>query len=142
MTVRPYPFPGRNRDYPNTWDVVFLPGRSDSSPEYKVMLERSESDEAKMWRLRYLGIEEELERAFRYVNPSDDNVDAFSIKFAEIIRAGSNAYEILAKELYRKFYVVADRIDIFNYLALDIFLQLSRCQVIHLAAMGSFPNHP
>jgi hypothetical protein len=83
-----------------------------------------------------------LERAFRYVNPSDENAGTFSIKFAEIILSTCNAYELLTKDLYAKFYNGDDPINILNYLALDLHLELAKRKVSHLAAIGSFPNHP
>jgi hypothetical protein len=93
-------------------------------------------------RYQYLGIEEELEHAFRFVSPSDDNADAYSLKFAEIIRSAANAYEIMARAIYAKFYNDTDGINIFNYLALDRFLHLADQTVSHFAALGDFPNHP
>src|ERR1700730_16174063 len=140
--IASHPFPNRNLAYTHLSEIVYSRNCSLDSPEYKAMYERSQGDKAKLWRLRYLGVEEELERAFRYVNPSDENAGTFSIKFAEIILSTCNAYELLTKDLYAKFYNGDDPINILNYLALDLHLELAKRKVSHLAAIGSFPNHP
>jgi hypothetical protein len=106
------------------------------------MYERAQGAEARLARFQYLGIEEELERSFRYVSPSDDNANVYSLKFAEIIRAAANAYEIAARSLYAKFYNGNDDVNIFNYLALDRFMHLSDQTVSHFAALDDFPTYP
>jgi hypothetical protein len=78
----------------------------------------------------------------RYVDPCDENAGVFSIKFAEIIRAAANAYEIMAKELDAKFYTGNRKIKILDYLALDVHLNLAVQTVSHFAAQGAFPAHP
>src|SRR5262245_4663955 len=142
MTVASYPFPTRNASLPNPQDIVFTDGFGPPLREYRAMYDRSQGNDAKLSRFQYIGIEEELERSFRYVSPSDDNADAYSLKFAEIIRSAANAYEIMARSLYSKFYNNTDKINIFNYLALDYHLQLSGQMVSHFAALGTFPRHP
>jgi hypothetical protein len=78
---------------------VFTAGFAVGSPEYRAMYERAQcGDDAKRWRFQYLSIEDQLERALRYVDPCDENAEVFSIKFAEIIRSAANAFEIMAKE--------------------------------------------
>lgn len=141
MAVASYPFPARNSKYPNDSDLVYTDGLSAGDPRYRTLYERSQGDHARFCRLQYLGIEEELERSFRFVFPSDENADAYSLKFAEIIRSASNAYEVHAKHLYCEFYGEYD-LNVFNYLALDVHLQLSEQRVTQLAAIGSFQNHP
>ena len=138
-----YPFPARNPTYPNPQDILYTDGFSPGNPEYRAMYERAHrGNDAKRWRFQYLSIEEELERALRYVDPCDENADVFSIKFAEIIRAAANAYEIMAKELDAKFYAGKREINIHDYLALDVHLNLVVQTVTHFAAQGAFPNHP
>src|SRR5438067_252818 len=114
-----YPFPTRNTTYPYDHQILYDSTLAHTAPEYRAMYERSQGKDARLARFQYLGIEEELERSFHYVSPSDDNADAYSLKFAEIIRAAANAYEIAARALYAKFYNDTDDINIFNYLALD-----------------------
>lgn len=106
------------------------------------MFERAEGDEAKTWRFQYVAIEEELEQSFRFVHPTDDNLNTYSIKYAEIIRSAANAFEILARELYARFYNDTDALNIYNYLALNVHLQFAHHTIIHLAALGTFPTHP
>jgi hypothetical protein len=137
-----YPFPARNPSFPHDHQILFVGSLPHTAPEYRLMYERSQGTEARLARFQYLGIEGELEQAFRFVSPSDDNADAYSLKFAEIIRAGANAYEISARALYTKFYNDTDDINIFNYLALDHHLHLSDQTVSHFAALGDFPTHP
>jgi hypothetical protein len=138
----PHPFPARSANYPNEHQIIYDGSFAHTTPEYRTMYERSQGPEARLARFQYLGIEEELERSFRFVSPSDDNANAYSLKFAEIIRAAANAYEIAARSLYAKFYNDSDEINILNYLALDRFVQLSDQTVSHFAALGDFPSHP
>jgi hypothetical protein len=137
-----YSFPTRNPKYPNDRDIVYTDGFAPTNPECKVMYERAQSDDAKKWRFQYVGIEEELERSMRYVDPCDENAAVFSLKFAEIIRAAANAYEIMARDLYARFYNGKDKIDIHDYLALEKHLDFAKQTVTHFAAQGSFPSHP
>jgi hypothetical protein len=138
-----YSFSARNPVYSNAHDILFTDGFSPGSTEYRRMYERAHrGDDAKRWRFQYLAIEEELERAMRYVDPCDENAGVFSIKFAEIIRGAANAYEIMAKELDAKFYSGKRHINIYDYLALDIHLNLVVQTVTHFAAQGTFPLHP
>jgi hypothetical protein len=140
--VRVFPFPPRNPAYTHVHEILFDGGLSHTAPEYRLMYERSQGTEARLVRFQYLGIEEELERSLRYVSPSDDNADVYSLKFAEIIRSAANTYEIVGRALYVKFYNDTDEINIFHLLGLEHYLELSDQTVSHYAALGQFPNHP
>jgi hypothetical protein len=136
--VKSYPFPTRS-----STPVEKIICR----PPLGVMVDpgayrRAQQEGARLHRLRYLSIEEELERAYRYVSPSEENGNTFSLKFAEIIRAAANAYEIFCKTLYASLYNDLDELNIFNYLALDNYLYMAHKKVSHLMAIGSFPSHP
>jgi hypothetical protein len=146
-TAPAFPFPTRNSAFPQVEDVIFVDLRQDfTSPEtlatIRRMYARSCAEEARSLRLQYLTVEEELERAYRYVTPTEQNALTFSFKFADIIRGAANVYELLSKVLYARFYNSTDRLDIFNYLALDRFLALSGRRVVHLLAVGGFSSHP
>ena len=103
---------------------------------------RSQGEEARLQRLRYLSIEEELERAYRYVSPSADNGKTFSLKFAEIVRAAANAYEIISRTSYARLYNDVDDINILNYLALDVLLGMANKKIRHLMAAGPLSLYP
>jgi hypothetical protein len=137
-----YPFPTRNPAFPQDHNIIFPSKAQVKSAEYVAAYGRSLSEEARTNRLRYINIEEELERAYRYVSPADANGKTFSLKFAEIIRSAANAYELMSRVLYLRFYNDTDEINIFNYLALDRFLGLASAKVEHLMAVDSFPNYP
>src|SRR5689334_1198875 len=98
--VKSFPFPARNVAYPHEYDILYEPSWKAGTPEHKKGCDRAQGEDAKLQRLRYLSIEEELERAHRYVFPSEENAAVFSLKFAEVIRAAGNAYEIICKSLY------------------------------------------
>jgi len=139
--VRPaFPLPARTQT-PNE-DIFFVDGHQPSSPAYRRMYDRAQGDGARLWRLQYLGIEEELERAFRYVTPCGENAKTFSFKFAEVIRGAGNAYEILCRELDGKLFGAGNDLNIYNYLALYIFLKLAPKRVVQALAVGTFPSHP
>lgn len=138
--VPSFPFPERNSSYPDHL-IYFIENPAESSI-FTAMFQRSQSEEARHARFQYMSIESELETSFHYVSPTNDNAKAYSIKFANIIRMAANFYEILAKDLYVKFYNKGDRTCIFNYLALDAHLLLSRKSICHLAALSDFPEHP
>jgi hypothetical protein len=107
-------------------------------PPVDLVKNRPLGEEARRARLQYLTIEEELERAYRYVAPCEQNARAFSYKFAEVIGSGARAYEVRCKKLYAEFYNGGDKPDVFNYLALDRFLKLADQQVAPLLALDSF----
>src|SRR5437868_331873 len=111
MAVATYPFPARNASYPHDWDIISDDRSLPTTPEFRAAYGRAHSEDARLQRLRYLTIEEELERAYRYVTPAEENATAFSFKFAEIIRAAANAYEIFSRTLYAKFYNNADEVN-------------------------------
>jgi hypothetical protein len=141
MAVPSYPFPARNPAYPNDEDVIYT-ARESSTDLYCRAFERAQGEEARLHRLRYLSIEEELERAYRYVLPCEENCSACSLKFAEVIRSAANAYEIFCKSLYARFYNDSDDVNIFNHLALDLFLNLASQRVVHRMAVGEYPGFP
>jgi hypothetical protein len=91
-----YSFAARNAKFPHDDDILHNPLWKPGTPEYQKGYDRAQGEDAKSQRLRYLSIEEELERAYRYVFPSEENAAVFSLKFAEVIRAAGNAYEIFA----------------------------------------------
>src|SRR5438067_1623837 len=64
--VPSYPFPQRS---PLKHSDVLYSNIDPSHTEiYQAMYARSQGDEAKLWRFQYMGIEEELERSFRFVH--------------------------------------------------------------------------
>lgn len=145
MAVISFPFPARNAAYPNKEDILNDPtfaAYPRRSPAHKAAYDRARSDEAKAFRLQYLSVEEELDRALRYVSPCDHNANTFSFKFADIIRSAANMFEILSKTLYAKFYNCTDELNIFCYLALDIHLELCAKKLVHLVSIDGFPNNP
>ena len=139
-----YPFPPIQQGV-NIHDIIYRPCRKGSGtpePWARSVYERSIGEKARRWRLQYLTIEEELERAYRYVTPSADNANAHSFKFAEIIRSAAGAYERFCKTLHAEFYGDGHKLDIFNYLALKRFLKLAVRSAVPLLAAGDFPDHP
>jgi hypothetical protein len=141
-TAPSYPFPARNPSFPAVGDIIYTPDVDPEERMYRSLFDRAKSQDARQLRLQYLCIEEELERAYQYVSPCEANGGSFSHKFAEVIRSASNAYETQCRSLYSRFYNDADAINIFNYLALDIFLGLAGCKVTHHLAVDSFGSHP
>jgi len=145
MAVPSYPFRPRNPAYPTTESILIdetFTAYPRHSPEHQAAFDRANSDEARRLRLQYLSIEEELDRAFRYVSPCEHNANTFSFKFAETIRSAANMYEILSKDLYSKFYNSNDSLNIYNYLALDVYLNLADQKVTLVVAHDSFPAYP
>lgn len=142
MPKKCYPFPARNPAQqvlpcavPSTPGLQYydLPGIVDRVHG---------ADDARRARLQYLTIEEELERAYRYVTPCGANADAFSFKFAEIIRSAANAYEVQCKRLYATVYNPGDSLNICNYLALERFLRIASLRVVNLLAADAFGSCP
>jgi hypothetical protein len=108
------------------------------------MWERAQGDEARGLRLQYLSIEGELERAYRAVAPCAQNAATFSYTFADIIRSAAGAFEVISKALCARFHELdpMSKLDVYNYLALDRFLDLSAKRVVHLLALDQFPGLP
>ena len=66
-----FPLPQRNPNFLAVHDVIFVDGMPVNGPEYEAMYHRSRDEHARIFRFQYLAVEEELERAFRYVSPCD-----------------------------------------------------------------------
>lgn len=143
--VPTFPFPPSNPAYTQLSDVVYVAGEKGDSPLYHRMHRRAVSDEARFLRHQYVSIEEELERAYRAVCPCEQNAGTFSFKFAEVIRSAAGAYEVFCKTLHARFHTfdeAREKLDVYNYLALDRFLDLSGKRVAHLLALDQFPGLP
>lgn len=78
---------------------------------------------------QYFSIEEILIESFFYVTPIRENKSTSSARFATIIRESCNLYELLCKSVYNAIFdydVSRYKLDIYNYLSLERFLQLSK----------------
>jgi len=80
-------------------------------------------------KLQYFSIENDLISAFQYVNPHHSNLSTSSIKFATIIRESANLFEQNSRLIYKKLYQESGKIDIYNYLALDLFFSFKSTEV-------------
>jgi len=123
-------------------DIFFVREKYGWPDYHHVLYDRALSPEARAFKLQYLSLEEELGLAFQYVNPVEDNADAHSVKFAEIIRTAANVYEMLARTTYGRLYDPQHRIDIYNCLALDAVMKFSGRAVSSFMATTRFANHP
>lgn len=126
MKLSCFPYPNRNSKYTDK-EIFSYKNKYTEFEELKKEYERKVSSETSNIKNQYLYIEEELMRSFQYVQPNKKNLTTSSVGFASIIREASNLYEILAKSVYCKYYKVNEDYDlnIYNYLSLDSFLDLS-----------------
>ncbi|MEQ1555029.1 MAG: hypothetical protein ABL929_12660 [Ferruginibacter sp.] len=80
---------------------------------------------------QFFSIENILLDAFQYVLPVESNANTCSVKFATVIRESCNLFEIISRKLYIQFFEVDtnSKLDIYNFLSLDHFLNLSRIEL-------------
>lgn len=126
MKIPSFPFPNRKTQITDkeiySYGNVYI-----ELEEKKRNYERKISSETSNIKNQYLYIEDELLRSFQYVQPTIKNLTTSSVRFATIIRESANLYEIISKSTYRQLFdiLVNVKLDIFNFLTLDLFLQLS-----------------
>lgn len=106
-------------------DCFYIESVNNNFNELQKLYERKISQEANNIRLQYFSIEKELINSFKYVNPITSNLSTSSVKFASIIRESSNLFEQVSRIIYEKLFKDYGRINIFNYLTLDIFLRFN-----------------
>lgn len=80
---------------------------------------------------QFFSIEAILLDSFEFVLPVYSNANTYSVKFATIIRESCNLFEIISRKLYTQFFEVSssDKLDIYNFLSLDSFLNLSKIEL-------------
>lgn len=140
MAVQSFPFPAQHPNL-DLRDVLYIPITGTNPQFLGHYFQRALSEQAKILKSQYFTIEEELARSFLFISPSDSNGIAYSIKFAEIIRAAANAYEIICRSVYEQIYVAPYDINIFNYLALDEKAGFSNLIARSLATLDDFPTY-
>jgi len=123
--LEPYPFPIRNPQYRDK-DIYYI--KSNKSREYfqywyNIITHPDSISIAN----QFFSIEKSLLESFQYVLPIKENAKTCSVKFATIIRESANLFEIISRKRYNMFFVFEPnlQIDIFNFLSLDAFLNLS-----------------
>jgi hypothetical protein len=143
MAVPSFPFPQRNPAYPNTHDIIVAPMIMNAQFDiYRQAYERAMNTEAKVFDSQYSSITAELSDSFTYVSPANNNGKTYSVKFAEIIKNAANVYELISRVLYGRFYNDKDKINIFNFLALDVHVDFSRVKLNPYACYDLFPDFP
>lgn len=128
-----YPFPKRNPQFKDD-DIICSYSKSKVYDNaYQEKWFKIKTDTLTLtYKLQYLNLESELIKSFLFVHPTEINRKTYSIKFAEIIKGSANLYEIICKDLYKKYfdYDTTNKINIYYYLSLEKFLNLSNMEVI------------
>ncbi|MFW5891526.1 MAG: hypothetical protein ACOCUI_04840 [bacterium] len=139
MRVEAYPFPNRKTGLKKK-EIYSYNNKYINLKEKNKKYEKKISSETSNIKNQYLYIENELLRSFQYVQPTIKNKYTSSVRFASIIRESANLYEIISESLYRKIYdiKVTDRLNIYNYLSLDCFLDLSNKVLYSPVLYGEF----
>lgn len=81
------------------------------------------------YKQQYLLIDDDLFDTYRYVSPDKYNLKAYSIKLSSIIKESANLFEIVAKDFYKKLFLVSDGqeeddLKIQHYLRLCMMLKI------------------
>lgn len=123
--ISSYPYPERNPLYLDK-DIYFIKDRKDCN-YINNFFRKNTSVESISIANQFFSIERVLLEAFQYVLPIERNAKTCSAKFATIIRESCNLYEVIARDLYFKFFKInkSSHLDIYNFLSLDKFLKLS-----------------
>ncbi len=136
-----YPFPERN---PNFQDKeIFYIKSVDDAVYTNLYFSKITSADANSIAYQFFSIENIFNNSFQYVLPINNNSETCSVNFATIIRESCNLFEIISRKLYSEFYIVRpdEKINIFNFLSLDVFLNLSREELTAPALESYLPSN-
>ncbi len=133
-----YPFPEKRKDIVLD-EIIYPHGREKTDAEEMYWYKKLFSKEVRMLQAQYLILERELIETFEYVYPCDDHLDVYSAKYAQIIKGACNLFELIAHQIYNEIYV-CDRIDILNFLTLDLFLDLKKSDLECISLQGDFSD--
>lgn len=133
-----YPFPEKRKDIILD-EIIYPHGREKTDEEELFWHKKLFSQEVRMLQAQYLILEKELMETFEYVYPCDKHLKVYSAKYAQIINGACNLFELIAHQIYNKIYV-CDRIDILNFLTLDLFLDLKTSDIECFSLIGDFSD--
>ena len=122
--ANPIELPSRNETFSNN-ECFYVEPDKNNFAELQKSYERKISQEANNLRLQYFSIEQELINSFKYVNPVNSNLNTSSVKFASIIRESANLFEQVSRIIYEKLFKEYGKINISNYLTLDVFIKFN-----------------
>jgi len=119
-----YPFPTRNPKFEDK-DIFYI--KSDDKEYIQYCYDKIVHPNSVAIEFQFFSIERLLLDSFQYVLPIQENSKTCSVRFATIIREACNLFEILARKAYCEFFTFDQKhqLDIFNFLSLDAFLNLS-----------------
>jgi hypothetical protein len=138
------PPPKRNPRYQALEDIVWVQSKGNAPPYDSLFNERQYSPEAVLYKAQYFAIEGMLLQSFEFVAPGSRNAATYSVKFASMIKDACNVFEIVCRDIYRKFYDVPEdaHLNILNFLSLERFLDLSKIRLVLVSTLDRFPDHP
>ncbi|MHC1723093.1 MAG: hypothetical protein AB9836_07825 [Aminipila sp.] len=137
--INHYPFPQQVHGI--SIDRIIIPKRRILTDEEEIFHHnRILSQEVQLLKAQYLLIEDDLIDTFDYVYPVESHLNVFSPKYALIIRNSCNLFEVICRKIYFDVYGVND-INIFNFLALDIFLDLKDSDIEAPRLETEFPKN-
>lgn len=137
-TTTHFPFPPQIHGI--SIDSIIKPhGRVLTDVEEEFHHDRVFSQETQLLKSQYLLIEDDLLTTFDYVYPTTAHLNVFSPKFALIIKNACNLFEIICRKIYSDIYGIGE-VNIYNYLALDIFLDFNNNDIECSRLEGEFPR--
>ncbi|WP_312095490.1 hypothetical protein [Aminipila sp.] len=98
------------------------------------------SKEVQLLKAQYLLIEADLIDTFDFVYPINAHLNVFSPKFALIIKNACNLFEAICRRLYLDIYGT-NQINIYNFLALDVYLDFNNINIECPRLESEFPKH-
>lgn len=137
-----YPFPSRTTA-PIDEIICDIPKRNNDKIYDKKIISQIYSDNGIKYKFQYFQIEEQLLKSFEFVHPDQNNENTFSTTFASIIRESCNLYELISKDLYEKIFnwnPSGNKINIFNYLSIQICIELATKKLVFLFNKNHFQN--
>lgn len=131
-----YPFPEKNENI--CLDEIIYPyGKEKTEAEELYWHRKIFSREVQMLQFQYLILEKELIATFEYVYPCDKHLEVFSPRYAHIIKGACNLFELIMHQVYTAIYK-CEKIDIRNFLTLDLFIDLKNVECECISLGGNF----
>lgn len=138
--VSHYPFPSQKPEI--SLDKIIMPTCRRLTQDEEVFHHaRILSKEVQLLKAQYLLIESDLIETFNYVYPTPTHLQVYSPKFALIIKNACNLFEVICRKIYNDIYGIHQKINIYHFLSLDIFLDFKKNDNIECLQLESeFPK--
>lgn len=129
-------------------DILYKNGEYEDTVQRQKNYKRIISKEATIYKAQFLAVEDNLVKSFQFVAPHPQNIKTFSINFASIIKEAANLYELICRHLCQQIFEIdinpktsEPNINIYHYLSLDKYLDLSNIEITSYCYYDKFDSN-